>query len=1331
MFGSNKNLSLGVGDEDDRQHPERISFKRPDRLLYRFYQSYLANSDLELSMSLPDVDEIPNLVRNRPLAIQDFAMSKFHTALLTTDPVCNLYVCGVGRGGRLGLGDENTQFKFQPVQGPLADKKVRKVALGQNHSMVVVGNGELWTWGLNSDSQLGYVLPPTLHADEEPMSLSPRQVFGSLKKETIQGIAASPVHSVAHTSQSLYCWGRNFGQLALMDADSRSLDVQPTPRKVAASLISAPIETVSAIEKATTCLLANGTVWVFTNYGYNLLKFAFPDVSLNASLSERFVFRHRYDQSQRRIRHITSGGETIAAVTGRGDLFTMHLRESDPRQLAGSTTNPVKIKDAVTKPQCIWDSKNDGVASVSVSENGSVIICTESGSVWRRVKRTKGKIASYIGTADTKRKDFKFERIPYITNCVAVQSSIFGAFAAIRRNNKIMSKEISIDKKSLWDDLASLLCLNDFRPPESTSEATGPRKAWLEAIRRERPGSTSYEILRSKDVESELQQWLKNSSFQYDKTDIEIRTTTSPDLRIPVHGWVLSARSPVLRTALAEFRRRGTAPSSDAFIVETRDGKILLTLLDIDIFTLLNMVVYSYQDSTVPVWKYTRDALSLAYRFRQVRSEIMKIATKLQMPKLESAARLQAGVDMSIDVDMRKALPDPSFFEDGDVLIQLDGEDIIAHSQLICQRCPFFEGMFHGRSGGQWLAGRQGDSSSSEKLSVDLKHIAPETFRFVLSFLYADVGEEMFNDVAMATIDEFSELVLDVMSVANELMLDRLSQICQSVIGKFATTRNIANLLNEISPCVVTGFKDAGLEYICLQLESMLENHLLDGLDEDLLQELDIVVRNNQLARLPVAKSGRAELMLYDKYPELAADIDEERQRRVKEMASKTAQHDERRLSSSYRARVGSLDETFLGSQTPDGTRNKSKPSHNEPFSPYLRPKESHGDMIFNMDEEDGSGLSNPMSPSLNSTRPRTDADLDSLPQLPEVWQEVKRKGRSDRLESPMSNPPYQQPLRSPSAKSPTGPFSELRGSQTQKSGKPWASPSFPTAKLDLRDIMSESSSKSALTASLAAQAPKIPENIEPQAKMSQKERKKQQQQQVEAEARATAPDEVARGVSWEKVEPSSRPTPWKMAAPAPKVSLQDTMASAGTPKKLLPAKSLLTSESSPQLAPRRTASPDTRFSGQGRVTSSPAVPSVSSQQQKKPVTPHSKSYIKPAPKAEPMAGATMADIIGQQKREQELVKEAVAVRSLQEIQQEQAFQEWWDQESRRAQEDETRRQARGSDRDGKRGGRGRGGHKGKPQNTTGRVTDGGVAGGAERGRRGGHGNAKGSGVKS
>merc|ERR1712093_782506 len=53
--------------------------------------------------------------------------------------------------------------------------------------------------------------------------------------------------------------------------------------------------------------------------------------------------------------------------------------------------------------------------------------------------------------------------------------------------------------------------------------------------------------------------------------------------------------------------------------------------------------------------------------------------------------------------------------------------------------------------------------------------------------------------------------------------------------------------------------------------------------------------------------------------------------------------------------------------------------------------------------------------------------------------------------------------------------------------------------------------------------------------------------------------------------------------------------------------------------------------------------------------------------KAEPSLQLSMSDIIGQQRREQEVIKEAVAKRSLQEIQEEQAFQEWWAQEQEAA----------------------------------------------------------------
>ena len=77
-----------------------------------------------------------------------------------------------------------------------------------------------------------------------------------------------------------------------------------------------------------------------------------------------------------------------------------------------------------------------------------------------------------------------------------------------------------------------------------------------------------------------------------------------------------------------------------------------------------------------------------------------------------------------------------------------------------------------------------------------------------------------------------------------------------------------------------------------------------------------------------------------------------------------------------------------------------------------------------------------------------------------------------------------------------------------------------------------------------------------------------------------------------------------------------------------------------------------------------------------------------------------MTEILSQQQTEKDVMKEATAKRSLQEIQQEQEFQEWWDQESARAIAEEAARNNPSSSGRGKgrqRGGvRGRGGKGGR-----------------------------------
>ncbi|CAN8098419.1 unnamed protein product [Discula destructiva] len=1302
-FGSNKNLTLGLGDEDDRQFPERVYLQRPASLLQKFHDEYLENARTDVSASSTSVDDMPTLTRYQDLLIQDVVLSKYHSAILTTDPVSNLYVCGIGRGGRLGLGDENTRFNYTPVQGGLANKRVVQIALGQNHTMVITDGGELWNWGTNANSVLGYSLPEPANKGEEPFIATPRQVFGPLKKETIVGTAASTIHSVAHTGSALYCWGKNVGQLALMDADSRSLEVQTTPRRVAASLLSAPILQVSVIDKATTCLLANHTVIVFTAYGYNVVKFPFGETLTSQNMGN-ISMSSRYDPERNRIKSIISGGETIVALTGRGDLFHMNLvtPKADTTHSSASTTNPSKIKGAVSQPVCIWTAHKDGVGSVDVGEHGSVIISTLSGAVWRRVKRAKAKDSFVTGAGDAKHKDFKFQRVPGITNIVAVRSSAFGAFAAIRKDADVLREQIKVGPPTIWDDLAPLNSLRDFKSSNPTPSKKDRLMHWDSTRLQVQLGSVAYEVLKSPDLDADLQNFLANWHYgTEERLDTLVCTSSSPDLKIPVHGFLLASRSSVLRRACNECRMRGVSEMTDCLSIEMVDGIAVLTFIGIDLISLLNLVLFMHEDRVIPAWNFTRQDPSLAFRYRQVRTEVTKLASRLEMSKLEVAAQKQIDPERSLDKDLRVAIDDLSFFDSADAILNLDGEDVPVHSGLLRQRCAFFEALFHGRSKGAWLGTRRAVLGSEAMIPVDLEHIEPDIFQYVLRHLYADVGSELFDDVVCDSVDDFSDLVMDVLNVANELMLPRLSQICQQVLSRLVNTRNVAHYLNAISPCAVTAFKDAGLEYIALQAENFLENNLLESLDEEVIEELDAVVKENQLTRYPFVRSGRAELLLHEQYPELAQDIEEERQRRAKEMAFKSIQKEaERKLSSSLKARFGSLEDFTSFSPSQEQSAGRRRTSKNEPFnSPDLRPKSTQPDLMFmfNMEDEDEENQGPVDSPSIRPQRifdTKKQSDIDLLPSLSGPYRDVTQNaaGRSSWV-------PSRVETMSASPNVDSRPAAGTLG----KSGNPWAPAALPTTKLDLREIMGESSpGPSALSAGLAAQKAKDAAKPQQQAKLSQKERKKQQQLQAEQASKTPLVK-----TPWEMTSTDVTSSPWKRVSNAPKSSNKEATTE---PPPMAPSqpKPLLAAETSSKSVSRRTQSPDTRHSGQTRTptttsavrpppkqtaTAPVATSSFSVDDPSKRITPHSRSYFKPASKSESTLGLGMNDIIELERRKLEAVKEAAAKRSLMEIQQEQEFQEWWDEESRRTQEEEARRLANQKEREeGKaRGRRGRG----------------------------------------
>jgi inhibitor of Bruton tyrosine kinase len=785
-FGSNQNVTLGFGDEDDRQHPERIYLKRPDHLYFRFYREHLdAVSSLghpaEPRIKSEWVSDLPSIIRDKPIQILNVHMSKLHTVILTNDPESNLYVCGHGPGGRLGVGDETTRYQYVCVEGgALARKKIVTVALGQNHTLALSEQGEIFSWGSNGFGQLGYDLPKTSGRNEEPVQTSPRQIFGPLKREAIIGVAASRIHSVAFTATALYTFGKNEGQLGIVHSESRSLEIQDTPRNVAASRFSSAIVAVSAIDRATTVLLESHEVQVFSNYGYTRLTFPL-DGFTNYFLKSSFLTT-KYESSPNCICKVVSSGDTICAMSTSGEVFTVTVSSPTvPAQSkTTSTTNPNRLKNALSQPLRIWSNKKTHMAAhdVDIDQNGAIVIVTQAGSVWRRVKRAKIKDASVTGVGEPKPKDHKYSRISGLTRVIAVRASGFGAFAAVREDSKKMKADMTVAPSTLWSDLWPLVPFQTLYPSDNDAPSF-PKRDLIDFI------------LKSEDPDEDIETLIEPRDTPLLPYDLYICSTTS-DIEIPVHQFILAGRSPVMRSALKDFSDSGSFSISEVLVIrKDNDRKLRLIFQGLDILSTFNLVMYLYTDMVAPVWQARSKKPQMAFRYRQTRMEILKVANRLELVHLESSLKRIVPTTPKMNKDMELAFKDQAFFETADVIVQLAGdEEEWVHGALICQRCPFFEGLFKGRAAGGWLSQRRAELEDDDAIRVDLSHVQAPIFQKVLRHIYADTGAELFDDLVSDDLDAFLDTVIEVMGVANELMLDRLSEICQKVVGEHGMLEN-------------------------------------------------------------------------------------------------------------------------------------------------------------------------------------------------------------------------------------------------------------------------------------------------------------------------------------------------------------------------------------------------------------------------------------------------------------------------------------------------------------------------------------------------------------
>jgi alpha-tubulin suppressor-like RCC1 family protein len=159
-----------------------------------------------------------------------------------------LYSWGSGVFGNLGHGDEKDSFEPKVIS-VLKDKKVAHFAIGGQHALAVTGDGELYSWGLNKDRQLG-------RDDDKTNLFLPAKV--SFDGKDTSHIAAGKSHSTLVKGGLLYTWGKGTSG-ALGHGDEKTVDV-PT---LVDSLKHLKIDQVACGWNHTCVLTDKGEVFVF------------------------------------------------------------------------------------------------------------------------------------------------------------------------------------------------------------------------------------------------------------------------------------------------------------------------------------------------------------------------------------------------------------------------------------------------------------------------------------------------------------------------------------------------------------------------------------------------------------------------------------------------------------------------------------------------------------------------------------------------------------------------------------------------------------------------------------------------------------------------------------------------------------------------------------------------------------------------------------------------------------------------------------------------------------------------------------------------------------
>jgi len=845
VWGTNSNYNLGLGSNTSRSNPDLLE-----------------------------------QIRKEGTNVSKVDLQKFHSAFVTKSGT--VFTCGHGRGGRLGHGSETMQLVPRPVQ--LSSSCV-DVALGVDHTIFLAEGGIVHTCGMNTFHQLGLYPPPSILL--APAPITPR---GTTKHPSALGVAAARFHSLFWSSDSVYTWGLNAGQLGHMKGEKTV--IQP---KLVASLAGKEnkINMVVASDGASVVLTCKGDVVAL--YEYTSKKLG---------------------QRQHNVARLSVCGGNLDPLAGSG---LGDSSEIDFKLVAGGGSSLKVVVLSITGRISVWEEKRDNsfipcmfslsreviVSDIALFKDGMLIV-SKRGEAWHGIhqahnKRPQSPVNQRSGSISVPQCDLiKLKRIQHIHRAVAASCDAKGKNFCILQvcPNEALTEVPEIDPSSMIKDMKTLLAdVNEFDDLHDVICIVGNQNFAAHSF-----------ILASGS---------ETFSKQLRFTEVTGPVTVEID---DVHPEIFKQILQFLYYKSCELFMEGPCPIGPIKMVEKNDT--LQEILEINGNSRDKSAFAVYSENKTKKKKNTK---------RNEKDIIRKPKTSNPLVLLQEAVKSLGIYGMSKAIEcfkledgvvIRKSCPprmkvefcSKNFDEFKDVTICCEGEiEIYAHKCILTSRSEYFYSMFR--------------SSWTESCSIINIPLPVLTVQTVVDYLYRD-------ESAQVSRSEDIEFVSNILVVADQFLLTRLKQICEGQLTKLLTLKNVAEILQFSFNYSAVQLQKSSMQFICLNLPALLENRTLEMLDAEAFANLNRFYRNSNPVfskrRIrPVHDGFPSQMKIEEEY--LANPLSFEELEAAEEEAKLTIRSRNRRHSSgdkksdlkSHRGRLNSSDSYSSGSDNDEEPEDK------------------------------------------------------------------------------------------------------------------------------------------------------------------------------------------------------------------------------------------------------------------------------------------------------------------------------------------------------------------------------------------------------------------------